>query len=195
VRRGATSPATGMSVCVGRSVIGSTSRLTNTVSTVITSQQSLMCITGTRDDNRPENLEFLTASEHASRHPGRGGHTESIDAAGVVALYRQGLPTTEIARAIGYDNSAVYRCLQRHGALEKRTSSTYAKPLPSDDQLRAWHSDGVRVGRMVALSGVGRLRLERRLDALGLPRFGPGNPNQGRESLRLLTNEPEASAA
>ena len=44
------------------------------------------------------------------------------------------------------------------------------------EDVRRLHAQGVRVTPMAKILGVDKQRLARKLDELGLPRFGPGNP-------------------
>ncbi|MER6830900.1 helix-turn-helix domain-containing protein [Streptosporangium sp. NPDC000563] len=120
-----------------------------------------------RTDNRPENLEPLTADEHSKRH-------ESPYAAEMLERYSAGQPTTKIATDLGLDVSHVFRVLQRRG-VTFRTSGDYLPPL-DPQQIAAWHAAGVRVREMARRSGRSPKAINALLDELGLPRFRPGRP-------------------
>jgi len=65
-------------------------------------------INGVRDDNRPENLEILSPSDHGAEH-------RDIDSAACDALHRGGMSVKAIARQVGHDNAAVMRAMKRDG--------------------------------------------------------------------------------
>lgn len=74
-----------------------------------------------RDDNRPSNLEPLTAAQHAARHNAeykRRGRQ-------MARLYRSGHSTVDIARQLGVNPGTVSRRLAELN-VEMRTTSDYA---------------------------------------------------------------------
>jgi predicted transcriptional regulator with HTH domain len=91
-------------------------------------------------------------------------------------LYAAGLTTTQIGQRVGLDESNVSIALRAHG-VQMRERGAY-RPTVDRDLVREWHADGVRAGEMLQrLNGtVGRPRLYRLFDELGLPRFPSGRP-------------------
>ena len=91
-------------------------------------------------DNRPENLEPLTNSEHARRH------NLSFDVDAAAEMYRSGSTTIDIGAALGVDPSNVYRQLVRHGVQMRRgptrLASTIAKRQAS--MVRRWSDPAAR---------------------------------------------------
>ena len=87
------------------------------------------------------------------------------------------MSTTEVGAAVGLDASTVSRALRAMG-VEMRPPSSKAFYLPDIDPsaVRDLHAQGVRVREMARRLGVGPRRLTQVIDELGLPRFGPGNP-------------------
>ncbi len=81
-------------------------------------------LNGVKDDNRPENLQRLTAAEHMSHH-----HAV-YTAEDFGPLYKAGWSTPEIAKHFGCHSSTVYRLLQRSG-FEMRGMS---------QAVTAWHA-------------------------------------------------------
>lgn len=136
----------------------------------VTTAEHVHHINGDRTDNRPENLAFLTATEHLGHAHG------SAIAAEAIPRYLAGEPATTIARSLGCDVSAVYHVLRVQG-IARREPNAYRPPL-DDALLRQWHSEGVRVMEMIRRTGRGRDAIERRLGELGLPLFPPGRPPQ-----------------
>lgn len=63
---------------------------------------------GVRDDNRPENLEVLSPSDHAAEH-------EEIDADLAAEMHATGMSTPAIGRALGHNKVTVLRAMKRHG--------------------------------------------------------------------------------
>lgn len=61
-----------------------------------------------RDDNRPENLQTLTPSEHEREHA-----CDVLD--DIVRLYQEGHSTPAVARMVGRDSAVVYRHLVAEG--------------------------------------------------------------------------------
>jgi len=98
----------------------------------------------------------------------------------VIALYENGISTTQIARYLDRDESSIFRLLQRRG-IPLRGKSGSAKPI-DEEAVRLLHAAGVRVAAMARVLGVGKERVVSTLDALGLPRFKPGRPPYARPS-------------
>lgn len=69
-------------------------------------------INGDKRDNRPENLEIVSAQEHVElHHTGRSLKPELRER--IVALKANGLTVTQVAREVGLHQSTVTRHLQR----------------------------------------------------------------------------------
>ena len=71
-------------------------------------------INGVKDDNRPENLRLMGASEHHLLHARyRENHPNWVDVSldEILALREEGLPINEIARRLGVGRMTVYRRL------------------------------------------------------------------------------------
>lgn len=149
-------------------------------------------------DNRPGNLQPLTKEQHALLHGSRAtrrfapyrSRTEmekagrgiarrgarGAEVAEMARLYATGLSTTEVGRQVGIDASNVSRRLRAAGVEMRPRDRAFYRPGIDRDAVRRMHADGVRVAEMCRRLGVGRGRLHKVLDDLGLPRFGPGNP-------------------
>lgn len=126
-------------------------------------------LNGVRDDNRLENLAPVGRDEHL-----RGYHG-SQDRAEAARLYASGLSTIEVGRRMGIHPSSVYNHAVASG-VRIRKMSEYAANQVDREQVRRWHSEGVRVAEMARRAGVCRTRIEQAMDAMGLPRFTPGRP-------------------
>lgn len=120
-----------------------------------------------RDDNRPENLEHVTAEQHHEHHA--SPRTEYV-----LRRYAEGATTVAIAEELGGDASAIWRLLRRRG-VQTRPPWGYW-PEPDREGVAFLHAAGVRPARMARTLGVGRVAVERVMDELGLPRFPMGSP-------------------
>jgi hypothetical protein len=89
-------------------------------------------------------------------------------------LYENGMTLTEAGNRVGLHHATVLEALRRRG-VQIRKPNAYLPPIDADE-VRRMHADGVRAGEMIRRLGVGRRRLYQVLEELGLPRFGPGNP-------------------
>lgn len=120
-----------------------------------------------RDDNRPENLKGLSASEHRRRH-------QVIDRPYAVKLYREGASTTEVARRLGTHAGNVSRILRDEG-VKARRKSDYAAQVDRPRLLQAWSraSSAREVAESIGVSVPVAYRL---MCAHGLPPFPPGRP-------------------
>ncbi len=176
-------------------------------------------LNGNKADNRPENLKALSRAEHASLH-GELAHANSKYwpyrtrramekaqrrqkrwAAGgeraeeMKRLYASGMSTTEVGKHIGLDASGVSRALREAGAEMRPRSEAFYLPGIDRDVVRRLHQEGVRAGEICKRLGVGRRRLYRVFDELGLPRFGSGAPRKLDDSGALRTAGPREAAA
>lgn len=89
---------------------------------------------GDKLDNRPENLEFISARDHQSHH-----HPRSTDRAEVVRLYLSGLSTPMVAERLGTFPGNVSRILAESGIAARSTH------VLSPDEERA-AADALRSG-------------------------------------------------
>jgi hypothetical protein len=121
-----------------------------------------------RHDNRPENLEHLTADEHREEH-----RAESLERARRMAVrYEAGRSIIQIAKEFGVDNSVVCRRLNDLG-VKMRTTSDYAKPIDEAAVLAEYEKGrGFKaIGRELHVS---LARVRSIVEASGLPLRGPG---------------------
>lgn len=118
-----------------------------------------------RTDNRPENLEVVSPSEHGRRH-------RETDHARIAALYLDGMTTIEVAAVEGINPATVSRILASQGVP--------TRPMPKtpvdDEKLRRLRSEGVPVAAMADELGVGIGVVRRRMRELGLPSYPSGKP-------------------
>lgn len=129
------------------------------------------------DDNRPENLQGMTAREHADLHrEDRRAPWQRI-----AQMYEAGDTQPSIARQLGIDSSTVSRALGRAGV----TTRTYADrfPLPSEQATRREYSSSSSAGELAQRLGVPVCRARAALREYGLPSYPPGNPKR-REAQR-----------
>lgn len=127
-----------------------------------------------RDDNRPENLRPMTAAEHRLEHDPSEVHAE------VVKLYKSGLTTIQVGELVDMSSSWVSRIIAENG-VDARKPRDYEPPIDLD-LIRLWHSQGVRASEMMRRTRRGRQSIYEAFDQLGLPRFGSGNPGNGRQA-------------
>lgn len=121
-----------------------------------------------RHDNRPENLEHLTAEEHMEEH-----RAEAIARARQMSeRYEAGQTIIQIGEEFGIDHSAVCRRLNDLGT-NMRTASDYAKPIDEAAVLAEYQKGrGYKaIGREL---GVSLARVRAIVEGSGLPFRGPG---------------------
>lgn len=121
-----------------------------------------------RDDNRPENLEHLTAEEHFQEHTA----ADKARARQAARLYRDGLTTIQVAEEIGVGAPCVSRMLQRQN-VATRSKSHYAKPLDEDDIVRRYLA-GQGIRRIKTDLHISPDRIKAVLLARGITLRGPG---------------------
>jgi hypothetical protein len=121
-----------------------------------------------RDDNRPENLQQMTAAEHRKIHREHAlsQYLEWRD------MYEAGSSTIEVAAAFGTHAGNVYRGLVHAGAtIRKKTD--YAKPLPLAS-ITARYQAGEGATSIAKSLGVSYDRVQRALANQGINRRGAG---------------------
>ncbi|NUS00404.1 MAG: hypothetical protein HOV67_34710, partial [Kribbellaceae bacterium] len=121
-----------------------------------------------RDDNRPENLEHLTAEEHGEEH-----RAESLERAQrMAARYEAGRTIPQLAREFELDTSTVCRRLADLG-VSTRTMSDYAKPI-DEKQVLAEYAKGRGYKAIGRELGVSLARVRAVVERSGVPLRGPG---------------------
>jgi hypothetical protein len=121
-----------------------------------------------RDDNRPENLQELSAAEHRSLH--RKHALEQY--AEWQAMYEAGRTTTEVAAAFGTNAGNVYRGLMQVGA-SVRKKTDYGKPIPRAAVIARYRS-GEGAASIAKSLGLSYVRVRKTLEAEGIQRRGVG---------------------
>lgn len=124
-----------------------------------------------KTDNRPENLEVLSVSEHARLH----GEDTRADDDEAVRLYLSGLSTTAVGERLGINCGTVSRILQRNG-VPARDGRTWLDL--DDDEVRRLHGAGMRASAIARRLSVSPTAIQNRFRVLGLPAFRPGRPPQ-----------------
>lgn len=122
-----------------------------------------------RADNRPENLEPLSADEHSLIH---ADHRRTVDRATVVQLYLSGMSQPEVATALGCDNATVCRVLQTEGVASRNVRERH--PYPTRDQAESAHRASTSAAQMAAHLNIPTRRARAVLAHYGLPSFKPG---------------------
>lgn len=119
-----------------------------------------------RTDNRPENLEPLSAWEHYMEHA-------SPYADEAIRLYQEGLSAGAVAEKIGIQRGQVYAFLEVRG-IPRRKVSDY-RPTDRDDQIRDLHSQGIRPAEIAERLETSPIQVRRALDRMGVPRARKGS--------------------
>lgn len=156
-------------------------------------------LNGVKDDNRPENLQVLTKSEHAKVHgaqhgPGKWHPYRSKQAyekaqrrlareqarrdevARMRDLYLSGKTTGEIGEIVGIDESNVYRRLAAAG-VRMRAPIDYASSLDVDHVVQQYEA-GRGIKAIAREAGVGANRVRDALQAAGVALRKPGRPKE-----------------
>lgn len=123
-----------------------------------------------RDDNRPENLAYISAAEHVDLH------SSGIDTDELVRRYEAGASTLDLARAFGTHAGNVSRMLRAAG-VRMRSKKDYA-PQVSKDHLLDLLGGGLRGVRLARHLRISEKRLGALLDEYGIPRLPPGRPRR-----------------
>jgi hypothetical protein len=114
-----------------------------------------------RSDNRLENLEVVSPSEHHARH-------RAIDHKRIAALYVGGMTSTQIAESEHINSATVSRILASEGIKARGR----VRVSVDDDALRKLRARGDEVSSIALALGVGEAVVRRRMKELGLPVFG-----------------------
>lgn len=93
-------------------------------------------------------------------------------------LYETGMTMDQIAAQLDCNPATVSRRLRQSGVVTRGKADYYRQVDPVS--IKRLHADGVRVGRMVAILGIGRARIEKVMDELDLPRFPTGIKSDSR---------------
>lgn len=129
-------------------------------------------INGVKTDNRPENLEVMTPSEHARHH----GVSRRLDRDEMRRLYDAGASQPRIAEFLGCVSSTVSRALREDGG-QTRTSAE-GLTLPLDESLiRRLHEAGVRAEHIAKVLGCSAGPIRDRLRRMGCTPPRPGRPS------------------
>jgi hypothetical protein len=118
---------------------------------------------GIRDDNRLENLEVLTPSEHRRKHA-------TFPCQEASDLYSDGWSTLRLAEHFGIDPSAISRGLRRAGYLlrDSGCGKRIAVSKETRDIIRSRHNSGWRVPPIAREAGLTDIVVRRILRELGL---------------------------
>lgn len=119
-------------------------------------------------DNRIENLELLTTTEHAQRHAAE----RRVDESTIVALYDSGLSTTQVGLRVGLSAGQVSRRLASAG-VEARPRSPYKTEVDLA-RLKALHRAGARQREIARLMGISPNVVRRVFKEEGLKAAPPG---------------------
>ena len=120
-----------------------------------------------KDDNRPDNLEVLSPSEHGMRH-------RTWDRARGARLYASGKGTIEVARMLGITAGAVSRGLRAFGVTmrpPRRSKTTVDIP-----RIASFHQIGMRAPTIADLVGTSAEIVRRVIRDLNLPHHPCGAP-------------------
>ena len=130
-------------------------------------------INGDKTDNRPENLEGLTPTQHQAAH--RATRYPIYPVEEWVERYQAGDSTVTIAKHYGVDNRTVWKYLTNLG-IEFR-SRGWARRLPLDvDRIIELRMAGMRPPSIAKLLGCSRAAIDGRLREAGIPPFPTGAP-------------------
>ena len=123
---------------------------------------------GVKDDNRPKNLEVLSASAHMKHH-----HHPSFDVGLAASLYRSGRTMMAIESILGIDASCLSRQLRKVGVQTKIGRSRICAPVP---EIVALHGRGVRAMAIACAVGVTVSVVRRVIREAGLAPHRSGRP-------------------
>lgn len=123
-----------------------------------------------KTDNRPENLEHLTADEHAAEH----GQEALARRRVIVDMYERGQSIPTISKVIGMDTGAISRHLAA-AEVETRTKADYCNPLDSGAVAEAY-SSGIGIKALARRYRVDVKRIRTAIEAEGVALRRPGRP-------------------
>jgi hypothetical protein len=124
-----------------------------------------------KTDNRPENLEHLTADEHAAEH----GQEALARRRVIVAMYERGQSIPTISKVIGMDTGAISRHLAA-AQVVTRTKSDYCNSLDSQTVAEAYAS-GIGIKALARRYRVDVKRIRTAIEAEGVALRQPGRPS------------------
>lgn len=125
---------------------------------------------GCRSDNRLENLEILTPTEHAQHH-----HPLTWDVDEAARLYASGMSLPVLGRHLGVSHENILRVFQKRG-IPRRSIGESLKHHVDLEVFRDLYGKGMRLDAMAKHLDIGRIVLDRVRRELGLPAFPCGRP-------------------
>jgi hypothetical protein len=97
---------------------------------------------GVKTDNRPENLEVMTRSQHLRLH-----HPPSWDVIQAAGEYESGATMDDIGRKYGIHPSTVFRVFRNHGIQSRNTTNRIATITGSSGRGRSCASTRRRLSK------------------------------------------------
>ncbi len=125
-------------------------------------------------DNRPVNLQPMTALEHAELH----ADDRRAPWHAIARMYEDGLTQPQIAERLGCNNATVSRALKRVGVKARPTRARY--PLPSEPVVRSAYASVHSAPELAKALGIAVNTARVALRTYGLPPFPPGRPSTKR---------------
>ncbi len=119
---------------------------------------------GDKTDNRPENLEVISASDHRKHH---ANERRRMDPHQALEMYRSGVSTPKIAKFFGVNNATVFRALDKVGVSFRSAGSYWEKDIDLD-AIRKLHTSGMSTYRIATVLGCSQGNVQRRVTLLGL---------------------------
>lgn len=133
-----------------------------------TTAENVHHINHVRDDNRPENLQQVTAAEHQEIH-----RQEALERyAEWKRMYEQGYSTIQVAEQFGTHAGNVYRGITELGA-RIRKPGEYKLPIPAAEAVRRYKA-GEGATSIARSLGVSYPRLIKVIEAHGVQRRPQG---------------------
>ena len=132
---------------------------------------------GIRDDNRRENLQFLSQSDHAKIH-----NQPRFNIGEATQLYGEGWSLPRLAEKYGIHSVSIMRTLKRYGVAMRTMSEAWAyrtnKTRLDVGEVTDLLRKGYRVAFIASLFGVSRWPVEAIRVSAGIPPFPVGAPKK-----------------